>query len=110
MSLLIDENLSPRLVRLLEDIFPWSLHIESAGFQSTEDDDIWEYARIRSLIVLTKDRDYRQLSLERGHPPKVILVRIGNCRVAEVDSLIRDHYHEILDFEDDPARSIIELR
>lgn len=110
MSLLIDENLSPSLVGLLEDIFPGSLHLESAGLLSTEDDDIWEYARNRSLIVLTKDRDYRRLSLERGHPPKVILVRIGNCRVAEVDSLLRDHYGEILAFEQDPARGFIELR
>lgn len=59
---------------------------------------------------MTKDRDYRKLSLERGHPPKVILIRIGNCRVAEVDSLLRDHYDEIMAFLHDPDRSIIELR
>ena len=88
MSLLIDENLSPRLSFLLQDIFPGSLHIETVGLQSTEDDDIWEYAQGRSLIVVTKDSDYGQLSLERGHPPKVILIRIGNCRVREVASLI----------------------
>lgn len=110
MSLLIDENLSPQLVRLLQDIFPGSLHIETAGLLSTEDDDIWEYARNRSLIVLTKDSDYRQLSLDHGHPPKVILIRIGNCRVREVKSLIRDHYDEIMALEQDPDRGIIELR
>ena len=110
MSLLIDENLSPQLVSLLQDIFPASLHIEAAGLLSTEDDDIWEYARNRSLIVLTKDSDYRQLSLEHGHPPKVILVRIGNCRVREVESLLRDHYSEIMAFKQDPDRGIIELR
>ena len=110
MSLLIDENLSPQLVRLLQDVFPGSLHIETAGLLSTEDDDIWEYARNRGLTVLTKDSDYRQLSLDHGHPPKVILVRIGNCRVREVESLIRDHYDEIMDLEQDPDRGIIELR
>ena len=110
MTLLIDENLSPQLARLLQDVFPGSLHIEAAGLLSTEDDDIWEYALNRSLIVLTKDSDYRQFSLERGHPPKVILVRIGNCRVREVESLLRDHYSEIMAFEQDSDRAILELR
>ena len=110
MNLLIDENLSPSLVRLLQDIFPGSLHIETAGLLSTEDDDIWDYAQRRNLIVMTKDADYRRLSLERGHPPKVILIRIGNCRVREVEALLRNHYDEILALEQDPARGIIELR
>ena len=110
MRLLIDENLSPSLVRLLEDIFPGSLHIETAGLLSTEDDYIWDYAQHRNLIVVTKDRDYRQLSLDRGHPPKVILIRIGNCRVREVEALLRDHYGDIMALERDSARGIIELR
>ena len=40
MNLLIDENLSPQLVSLLQDIFPESLHVEAADLLSTEDDDI----------------------------------------------------------------------
>ena len=110
MRLLIDENLSPQLVDLLQDIFPGSLHLETIGLLSTEDDDIWDYALRENLTVATKDRDYRKLSLERGHPPKVILVRIGNCRVREVEALLRDHYDEILALEQDPNRGIIELR
>ena len=110
MNLLIDENLSPQLVSLLQDIFPESLHVEAVDLLSTEDDDIWEYARSRNLIVMTKDSDYRRLNLQHGHPPKVILIRIGNCRVREVESLVRDHYDEILAFVQDPARGIIEFR
>ena len=109
MSLLIDENLSPRLARLLQDIFPGSLHIETAGLQSTEDDDIWECALQRSLIVVTKDSDYRQLSLERGHPPKVILIRIGNCRVSEVESLIRNNLDVIRRFLQDDEQALLAL-
>ena len=109
MSLLIDENLSPRLARLLQDIFPGSLHIETAGLQSTEDDDIWECDLKRNLIVVTKDSDYRQLSLERGHPPKVILIRIGNCRVSEVESLIRNNPDVIRRFLQDDEQALLAL-
>ena len=109
MSLLIDENLSPRLAYLLQDIFPGSLHIEAAGLLSTEDDDIWDYAQRRDLIVVTKDRDYRQLSLELGHPPKVILIRTGNCRVREVESLIRNNLYLIRQFLRDEEQGLLSL-
>ena len=41
MSLLIDENLSPRLPRALRDIFPASLHVKDPGLEATDDDEIW---------------------------------------------------------------------
>ena len=78
MSLLIDENLSDRLPRSLQDIFPDSFHVRGVGLESTDDDEIWAYARTQGLAIVTKDKDYFQLSLERGHPPKVVLIRTGN--------------------------------
>ena len=39
MSLLIDENLSTRLPRALQDIFPGSRHVGEVGLDSTEDDE-----------------------------------------------------------------------
>ena len=59
--------------------------------------------------MVTKDRDYRRLSVELGHPPKVILIRSGNSPVEVVESPLRSHYDEILAFEQDPDRAIIEL-
>ena len=32
MKLLLDENLSPRLVESLSDLYPGSEHVENAGF------------------------------------------------------------------------------
>ena len=69
MSLLIDENLSTRLPGSLQDVFPGSLHVREVGLESTDDDEIWAYAQAHGLSVVTKDKDYFQLSLERGHPP-----------------------------------------
>ena len=34
MKLLYDENLSPRLVRLLEDLFPNSIHVRDVGLKA----------------------------------------------------------------------------
>ena len=43
---LIDENLSPRLVGLLSEVFPGSTHIRDVGLKGRSDDQIWIYAAI----------------------------------------------------------------
>ena len=110
MKLIFDQNLSRRLSSRLQDRFPGSLHIREAQTRRATDNSICIHARDNGFVVVTKDSDYRRLSFERGHPPKVILILIGNSRVTEVESLLRDHYEEILALEQDPARGIIELR
>ena len=37
MKLLFDENLSPKLVRLLEDLSPDSVHVRDVGLKSADD-------------------------------------------------------------------------
>ena len=45
MKLLLDENLSPRLVELLAADFPGSTHIEHLKIRGATDAAIWAYAR-----------------------------------------------------------------
>ena len=73
------------------------------------DESVWFYARNNEFVVVTKDSDYRRLSFERGHPPKVIWIRSGNSPADSVESLLRDNYDRILAFEQGPNRGIIEL-
>ena len=110
MKLLVDQNLSDRLSVRLQDIFPGSLHISQVLPRRDKDTNIWSYARENSFVIITKDSDFRRLSREGGHPPKVIWVRTGNTSNAVVESLLRDCYDEIVAFEQDPQRGIIELR
>ena len=110
VKLLFDQNLSRKLSDRLQDLFPGSLHARDVLVRRTPDESIWFYARDNDFVVVTKDADFRDLSERLGYPPKVILVRTGNTSNAIVEALLRDHYDEILDFERDPARGIIELR
>ena len=110
MKLLFDQNLSDRLGSRLQDQFPGSLHISEVLARRARDPNIWSYAGDNGFIIATKNSDFRRLSNERGHPPKVIWIRTGNTSVAVVDALRRRHYDEILAFDQDPDRGIIELR
>ena len=110
MKLIFDQNLSPTLSERLHTHYPDSTHVQKALWRSASDDSIWFHAREYGFVVVTKDRDYLELSSERGHPPKVILIRTGNTPNEVVEALLRDHYTEIMVFEQDPTRGIIELR
>ena len=70
--LLLDENLSPRLPALLVDQFPGSRHVPDVGLRGATDQGIWRFAGAADSTVVTKDDDFRGLSLLRGAPPKVI--------------------------------------
>ena len=44
MNLLFDQNLSPRLVATLADVFPGASHVMAHNLGSAPDNDIWDFA------------------------------------------------------------------
>ena len=72
MKLLFDQNLSPRLPRILADIYADSIHVREVGLRDADDSEIWEYAKTNGYAIVSKDSDFQQRSLLRGAPPKFI--------------------------------------
>ena len=103
MKRLFDQNLSPKLVGLLDPWFPGSIHVQSVTLDCASDDLIWEYSRLNGFAVVTKDEDYNNLSVVRGCPPKVIWLQLGNCSTSQVEAVFRAHLEEIEAFENDPS-------
>ncbi len=109
MKLLYDENVSPRLVVGLSDVFPGSVHVRDAGLSRASDAAIWAYARDRGLTIVSKDSDFHQASFLRGSPPKVIWIRRGNCTTADIEALLRSNRTEILAFGADPVAAFLAI-
>jgi predicted nuclease of predicted toxin-antitoxin system len=109
MKLLLDENLSPKLPRLLAAQFPGSLHLRDCGLKGATDEDIWEYAAANDFTIVSKDSDFYQRSLFYGSPPKFVWLRIGNCTRDDLVRLLTTHEQEILALEADPLESILVL-
>jgi predicted nuclease of predicted toxin-antitoxin system len=86
--LLIDQNLSRALVSELSALWPGTAHVSGLGLNESSDSEIWERAKELGRAILTKDRDFEHLAVERGAPPRVIVVAIGNCTTAEVRDLL----------------------
>lgn len=110
MKLLVDENLPPRLAIDLADLFPESIHVNLVGLGSTPDTLIWDYAKEHGFAFLTKDKDFANLSLALGAPPKVILLLIGNCSAAELTRVVRNNAVRFSDFDGDGRRSLLILK
>ena len=89
MKLLLDENLSPRLVGMIADLFPGSAHVHDVGLGGQDDRAVWSYAKGQGFAVLSKDSDFMERSVLDGYPPKVIWVRLGNCSTAEIARVLR---------------------
>lgn len=95
MKLLFDHNLSPRLVKLLDDLFPGSNHVHLLGLSQVDDKIVREYAREQDFLIVTKDSDFSDLCLLRGFPPKVVWIRRGNCKTADIEMLLRAHFDDL---------------
>jgi predicted nuclease of predicted toxin-antitoxin system len=106
--LLFDEQLSERLVNVLGDVFPGSLHVRHAGAGGASDALVWQRARELGCTVVTKDEDFQRLAILRGAPPKVVWIRLGNCSTEEVAELLRQRRRDIEAFEAG-ASSVLEL-
>ena len=88
IRLLLDENLSERLLPLLAERFPGSRHVRLLGLGGARDTEIWERARQEGDLLVTKDEDFLSLSVARGFPPKVICLAIGNASNAATAALL----------------------
>jgi predicted nuclease of predicted toxin-antitoxin system len=88
VKLLFDENLSFPLVQLLAADFPDSTRVTTVGLAGASDAAVWEYAAAHGYTIVTKDDDFRSLSLVRGAPPKVINLRVGNGSTKTIVALL----------------------
>lgn len=108
--LLLDENLSPRLASALSEWFPGSKHVRDVQLKGQSDHQIWEFAAENGYTIVTKDDDFRALSLLRGAPPKVIWLVVGNTSTAEILRILTAHTTAIEAFINEPITSLLTLR
>ncbi len=78
MKLLLDENLSFRLIPELNKVFPQSSQISLLNLNQFSDKAVWEFAKKENFSIVTLDADFHELSLLNGRPPLVIWLRCGN--------------------------------
>jgi predicted nuclease of predicted toxin-antitoxin system len=109
VKLLLDENLSDRIIHRIVDLYPDSEHVKTLGLTNTDDAVIWEYAKTNGFVIVSKDSDFHQRSLLYGHPPKFVYLRVGNCPTSKITQILRDNLDTIIQFERSETESLLVL-
>lgn len=108
-SLLIDEMLSRKLVSKLSGVMPTITHISSENLQSEMDIEIWNYAKEQNRAILTKDSDFKNLSMLLGCPPKVVHINCGNKSTDYILKLLISKIEIIINFLASESDCYLEL-
>lgn len=116
MRLPFDENLAARLANDLVDLYPGSAHVYpgsahviALGLAGASDRAIWNRAGADGFTLVTRDGDFHRLSVLVGPPPKVVWIRLGNCRTADVARLLRFRADEVRAFAAHTEASFLAL-
>jgi predicted nuclease of predicted toxin-antitoxin system len=72
MKFLMDQDLAPRLKRVLEGRFPGTQHVIHLRLDRSRDTVLWRYAIEHDFALMTPDDDFHQRSMLEGAPPKVV--------------------------------------
>lgn len=91
--------------QLLSDLFPDSVHVRALGLTTADDIAIWNFAKAKGFVIVSKNSDFQQRSLLYGAPPKFVWLRLGNCSVADSASQLREHAEAIRTFGEDTTQS-----
>ena len=89
MKLLLDENLSRRIVPFIQGLYPNSTQVTFIGLEQADDKTIRQYAIDNEFVIVTKDADFYEMNCIYGQPPKLIWLKMGNqSKSATIKTLI----------------------
>ena len=109
MKLLFDQNISFRIIKILDTHFPGAAQVGEIRLNGATDREIWQYARNNDYIVVTFDSDFNDFANLYGHPPKIIWLRTGNTKTLYIANLLIQKEDLIKSFSDDKDLSCLEI-
>lgn len=110
MKLLLDANISWRLVKYLQNSGVTCTHVDQTGLPvPATDAQIWQFAKDNNFISVTNDEAYLNLSNLSGYPPKVVLLKTGNQRTEFIKELLIKHLSDNEDLHTSAETALMEI-
>jgi predicted nuclease of predicted toxin-antitoxin system len=110
MKLLLDENLSRKLVPFLVHDYPGTSQVSLLGMEQTSDMALWQYAKTEGFVIVTRDADFQEIALVHGHPPSIIWLKTDNPSKAVTLKLLLDYREHMIQALENDGLGIVELR
>ena len=110
MKLLLDANLSWRLVPVLKSHYEDVKHVDQIELSiPPRDEEIWEYAGKNDFVIVTNDQNFIDLVSVKGFPPKVLLLRTGNQSNSFLAQLLIQHLNDITSLYHSTETGLLEM-
>ena len=109
MRLLLDQNVSHRLVAPLSEIYPGTTQVGLLGLGDANDREIWDLAQQEAYVLVSHDADFEAFSVLAGGPPLVIWLRCGNQPKAVILEKLLSQRDLIEQANSDPSVWCVEL-
>lgn len=109
MKLLLDQNISRRILQPLLEKFPDSNQVYLLNLAESDDLAIWHYAKENDYTIVTKDSDFHEFSLIYGPPPKIIWLKCGNVGNQYILDRLLNCYEEIASFMQNNHTACLEI-
>lgn len=110
MKILIDQNISYRLLARIESEFPNCFHVKDLDLMDAIDFQIFQYARQNDFdLIFTLDEDFNIIQLEHSIPPKIVWFRVGNCSTRILAQIVLDKAKIIRAFLIDSEAECLEI-
>ena len=109
MKLLLDENLSRKLVGKLAELYPGSAHVAELDLLATSDRDIWEFAKREGFMIVTTDSDFYDLATTIGPPPKIVWLRRWTHPTRDAENVLRREAIRVAEFAEEPDLGVLIL-
>ncbi|MBL7917353.1 MAG: DUF5615 family PIN-like protein [Bacteroidia bacterium] len=110
MMLLFDQNISFKVVKKIQDVFPGSKHLSDLKLEGVKDIEIWKYAKANNFCIVTFDFDFIDLSTLKGFPPKIIWLRLGNTSTEKIVTRFQTDSKLISEFLESPNTAFLEIK
>jgi predicted nuclease of predicted toxin-antitoxin system len=89
MIIWIDAHLSPAIATWITMTFGiTAIALRDLGLRDAEDPEIFEKAKAKGVILMTKDSDFVDLVDRLGSPPQIIWLTCGNTSNAELRRIL----------------------
>lgn len=109
MKLLLDENLSRRIIPTILGTYPESTQVALLGMDAYSDEQLWAFARDNGYILVTQDSDFNDLSALYGYPPKVIWLKCGNQSKQRITEILLSIQADVKIFVEHPDLACLEV-
>jgi predicted nuclease of predicted toxin-antitoxin system len=109
VKLLLDENLSYRIVGWLVPVFAHSQHVDSVGLHGRSGWAIWEFCPRPRFHHRFERQRLSSASFLYGAPPKVIWLSAGNATTEDIVAILNNQLALIERFLRDPEESLLIL-